>query len=80
MTAIQGMMYSVLFISSDTESLTIGRDDKIKISSGNSGMFALSIKHTSLSRRCLFVYLFFNRIILDATFLSRIKTVVLICK
>lgn len=57
MTAIQGMMYSVLFISSDTESLTIGRDDEIKISSGNSGMFALSIKRTSLS---MFIRIYFS--------------------
>lgn len=43
MTAIRGMMYSVLFISSDTEP-SDWPSDKIEISSGSSRIFALSVK------------------------------------
>lgn len=43
MTAIQGMMYSVLFISSDTEP-SDWPSDKIEISSGSSRIFVLSVK------------------------------------
>lgn len=42
MTAIQGMMYSVLFISSDTEP-SDWPSDKIEISSGCSRIFVLSV-------------------------------------
>jgi len=67
MTAIQGMMYSVLFISSDTEP-SDWPSDKIEISLGNSRIFVLSVKlvpcsiHPIFHTNCVLIVTFFLKI------------------
>jgi len=69
MTAIQGMMYSVLFISSDTES-SDWPSDKIEISLGNSRIFVLSVKlvpysihrYSIFHINCVLIVMFFLKI------------------